>query len=114
MEETHAKILIACIHIGFAVFEFVLGRLALKEKPTHHGLHLSDGVTHYHGNYGNFLFLWDVLFGTAKITRRRPEAYGIEGLEPIPVANELLWPVPARELTLDESEHSGVRSPQGA
>lgn len=84
----------------------------------HHGLHLSDGVTHYHGNYGNFLFLWDVLFGTAKITRRRPEAYGIEGLEPVPVANELLWPVPARELASDdssgESEHSGVRSPQGA
>lgn len=62
----------------------------------HHGLDATDGVTHYHGNYGNFLFLWDVLFGTAKITRRRPARYGIEGLEPIPLANELLLPVPIR------------------
>ena len=63
----------------------------------HHGLHASDGVTHYKGNYGNFLFLWDVLFGTAKITRRRPEAYGIEGLEEVGLINELLIPVPTRK-----------------
>lgn len=62
----------------------------------HHGLHESDGVTHYQGNYGNFLFLWDVLFGTARITRRRPEDYGIEGLEPVPLWAELLVPLPAR------------------
>jgi sterol desaturase/sphingolipid hydroxylase (fatty acid hydroxylase superfamily) len=58
----------------------------------HHGKHADDGVTHYHGNYGNFLFLWDVLFGTARITRRRPDAFGIEGLAPIPWHAELLWP----------------------
>ena len=64
----------------------------------HHGLHESDGVTHYKGNYGNFLFLWDVVFGTAKITRGRPDAYGIEGLEEVGLINELLVPVPARKL----------------
>ena len=26
-----------------------------------------DENTHYKGNYGNFLFLWDVLFGTAHL-----------------------------------------------
>ena len=31
----------------------------------HHGKHLADGITHYKGNYGNLLFFWDVLFGTA-------------------------------------------------
>lgn len=35
----------------------------------HHGRHLSDPAVNYKGNYGNLLFFWDVLFGTAKITR---------------------------------------------
>jgi len=59
----------------------------------HHGLTAEDGVTHYKGNFGNLLFLWDVLFGTAKITRRRPPAYGIEHLPPISWKEELFWPI---------------------
>ncbi len=58
----------------------------------HHGLHADDGVTHYKGNYGNFLFVWDLLFGTAKITGKRPADFGIEGLAPLPWWRELLWP----------------------
>lgn len=50
----------------------------------HHGKHLADGVTHYKGNFGNLLFLWDILFGTAKISRRFPDDYGVENLEPEP------------------------------
>jgi sterol desaturase/sphingolipid hydroxylase (fatty acid hydroxylase superfamily) len=65
----------------------------------HHGLHLSDGVTHYKGNYGNLLFLWDMIFGTAKITRKRPAGYGIEALAPVPWVRELIWPVSARPET---------------
>jgi sterol desaturase/sphingolipid hydroxylase (fatty acid hydroxylase superfamily) len=65
----------------------------------HHGLSESDGVTYYHGNFGNLLFLWDILFGTAKITRRRPQAFGVEQLEPIPLTRELLIPTPARRST---------------
>ena len=30
------------------------------------------------GNYGNLLFFWDVLFGTARITRQYPPAFGVE------------------------------------
>ncbi len=59
----------------------------------HHGLTAEDGVTHYKGNFGNLLFLWDVVFGTAKITRRRPPAYGIEHLSPISWKEELFWPL---------------------
>ena len=59
----------------------------------HHGLTAEDGVTHYKGNFGNLLFFWDVLFGTAKITRRRPTAYGIEHLSPISWKEELFWPI---------------------
>ena len=58
----------------------------------HHGRHEADGVTHYHGNYGNFLFLWDVIFGTAKVTRRRPDSYGLEDVGPASLWQELVWP----------------------
>jgi sterol desaturase/sphingolipid hydroxylase (fatty acid hydroxylase superfamily) len=59
----------------------------------HHGKHADDGVTNYKGNYGNLLFFWDVLFGTAKITRRYPEEFGVEGLEPMRAGEQLFWPV---------------------
>jgi len=59
----------------------------------HHGKHADDGVTHYKGNFGNLLFFWDVLFGTAKITRRYPEKIGVENLPPTTAAEQLLWPL---------------------
>jgi sterol desaturase/sphingolipid hydroxylase (fatty acid hydroxylase superfamily) len=43
----------------------------------HHALVQDDGIGHYTGNYGNLLFVWDILFGTALITRRYPPAYGL-------------------------------------
>lgn len=59
----------------------------------HHGRHKSDGVTHYKGNFSNFFFLWDVLFGTAKITRDYPAKYGVENLNDVSGAQLLLWPL---------------------
>lgn len=59
----------------------------------HHGRHKSDGVTHYKGNYGNLLFFWDILFGTAKITRQYPQEFGVENLPPTNVAEQLAWPI---------------------
>ncbi len=59
----------------------------------HHGLHADDGATHYKGNYGNLLFFWDVLFGTAKITRTYPQDFGIENMAPASTARELAWPL---------------------
>lgn len=59
----------------------------------HHGQNAADGVTHYKGNFGNLLFFWDVLFGTAKITRRRPQAFGVENLRPVSWQHELFWPL---------------------
>ena len=43
----------------------------------HHAITNADGVGHYKGNFGNLLFFWDVLFGTAHITRRYPPAVGL-------------------------------------
>lgn len=58
----------------------------------HHGKHADDGVTHYKGNYGNLLFFWDVVFGTAKITRRYPEKLGVENLPETTIKEQLFWP----------------------
>jgi sterol desaturase/sphingolipid hydroxylase (fatty acid hydroxylase superfamily) len=43
----------------------------------HHALTNSDGIGHYKGNFGNLLFFWDILFGTACITRQYPAAVGL-------------------------------------
>lgn len=43
----------------------------------HHALTQDDGIGHYMGNYGNLLFFLDVLFGTSRITRQYPPAYGL-------------------------------------
>lgn len=59
----------------------------------HHGRHMEDGATNYKGNYGNLLFFWDILFGTAKITRRYPDSYGVENLAPATVGQQLAWPL---------------------
>ncbi|MGJ8564925.1 MAG: sterol desaturase family protein [Alphaproteobacteria bacterium] len=58
----------------------------------HHGKHKSDGVTHYKGNFGNMLFFWDVLFGTAKISQTYPPEYGVEDLPETTLGEQLLWP----------------------
>ena len=44
----------------------------------HHALTNTDGIGHYKGNFGNLLFFWDVLFGTAHITRKYPAKVGLE------------------------------------
>ncbi|MEM7766802.1 MAG: sterol desaturase family protein [Pseudomonadota bacterium] len=59
----------------------------------HHGKFADDGVTNYKGNFGNLLFFWDVLFGTAKITRRYPDRLGVENLPDTTTAEQLLWPI---------------------
>ena len=59
----------------------------------HHGKHEADGITHYKGNFGNLLFFWDVLFGTAKITRQYPQKMGVENLPETSVAEQFFWPI---------------------
>lgn len=59
----------------------------------HHGRHKSDPAVHYKGNFGNLLFFWDVLFGTAKITRTYPQSYGVEELPDATLGQQLLWPI---------------------
>ncbi len=59
----------------------------------HHGLHKEDGVTNYKGNYGNLLFFWDVLFGSAKISQTYPPEFGIENVPQKNWQHEMFWPL---------------------
>jgi sterol desaturase/sphingolipid hydroxylase (fatty acid hydroxylase superfamily) len=43
----------------------------------HHALTNEDGIGHYKGNFGNMLFIWDLIFGSAKITRKYPAKVGL-------------------------------------
>lgn len=74
----------------------------------HHGKHKDDGVTYYKGNYGNLLFFWDVLFGTAKITRRYPEKFGVENLPPTTAAEQLFWPIVRDSAPVTDVDASSV------
>lgn len=59
----------------------------------HHGVSERDGVSHPNGNFANCYFLWDVLFGTARITRKYPEEFGVRTDAAAPWTVQLLYPV---------------------
>lgn len=59
----------------------------------HHGRHADDSAVHYKGNFGNLMFIWDMIFGTAKITRTYPQSYGVENLPDATLGQQLLWPI---------------------
>lgn len=73
------------------VFERILTTPAAH--AAHHGKHKADGTTNYKGNYANLFFFWDVLFGTAKLSRRAPEEFGVENIESKSWKHELFWPL---------------------
>jgi sterol desaturase/sphingolipid hydroxylase (fatty acid hydroxylase superfamily) len=85
-------------HRALHPLAWVLERLVSTPAThfAHHALTQDDGVGHHTGNYGNLLFLWDVLLGTARITRRLPPAYGLPEDRthgPEPWAVQFLYPL---------------------
>ena len=71
-------------------------------------------AVHYKGNYGNLLFFWDVLFGTARITRTYPTSYGVENLPATSLGEQLAWPIfgriPREETAPEPVAEATVRS----
>ena len=59
----------------------------------HHGLTSEDGVSNPNGNYGNLLFIWDIVFGTAKITRKYPSKFGAWNQLKEPWYVQLFFPI---------------------
>ena len=43
----------------------------------HHAITNDDGIGNYKGKFGNMLFIWDLIFGSALITRKFPEKVGL-------------------------------------
>ncbi len=76
-------------------FMWVVERL-ISTPATHHAHHAAhdrDGVGVINGNYGNMYFIWDVIFGTAHITRKFPEEYGLEDYQQEPWYVQLGYPI---------------------
>lgn len=71
----------------------------------HHGLSAEDGISHPNGNFGNLLFLWDIIFGTAKITRKYPRRFGAWNQIKEPWYIQLLFPI-LRSKNPDSELHS--------
>lgn len=74
---------------------WILERL-ISTPATHHAHHAAstdDGIGYYKGNFGNMFFLWDVIFGTAYISRQYPKVYGISHYQHDPWYAQFLWPV---------------------
>jgi sterol desaturase/sphingolipid hydroxylase (fatty acid hydroxylase superfamily) len=51
----------------------------ISTPATHFAHHaaLDDPVGNPNGNFGNLMFFWDVLFGSARITRQYPQRFGL-------------------------------------
>jgi sterol desaturase/sphingolipid hydroxylase (fatty acid hydroxylase superfamily) len=82
-------------HKALHPLAWILERL-ISTPATHHAHHADstdDGIGYYKGNFGNMFFLWDVMFGTAWISRQYPNSYGISHYEGDPWHAQLFWPV---------------------
>lgn len=60
---------------------------------THHAHHAYGKDAHPNGNYAITIFLFDRMFGTAKIPRKLQENYGLPISPRLHWAEELFWPV---------------------
>jgi sterol desaturase/sphingolipid hydroxylase (fatty acid hydroxylase superfamily) len=82
----------------------------------HHALVQDDGIGRYTGNYGNLLFLWDVLFGTAHFSRKYPPAYGLTDDRrhgPEPWLTQFIYPL-RRSRRADTVLGTGTHRPPAA
>lgn len=68
--------------------------------PDAHQAHHAYGAAQAHpnGNYAVTLFLFDILFGTAKLPVKRQENYGLPNSARLHWAEELFWPLVKRPL----------------
>lgn len=65
----------------------------LTLPDTHHAHHAYGKTAHPNGNYAVTVFLFDVLFGTAKIPNSKQQNYGLPISTRLHWAEELFWPV---------------------
>ena len=80
-----------CLHL----LAWIIERLISTPSThfAHHGLTAEDEISHPNGNFGNLLFLWDIIFGTAKITRKFPTKFGAWNRVNEPWYVQLMFPL---------------------
>jgi hypothetical protein len=88
MDYDSAKLLVIGIYVGFALLELGAGRFLFRDLSNRKDIIL-DGVC---------ITVRDLIFGSAKLTRRRPQEFGVSGLAPIPWYRELVWPQKERRI----------------
>ena len=59
----------------------------------HHGKSAKDGISDPNGNFSNMFFFWDILFGTAIITRQYPAEIGLDNDPNDPWYAHLYYPL---------------------
>ena len=65
---------------------------------THHAHHAYGKSAHPNGNYAVTLFIFDIMFGTAKIPNSKQQHYGLPISSRLHWAEELLWPLVRKPL----------------
>jgi len=73
----------------------------------HHAITNRDGIGNFKGNFGNLLFVWDLLFGTAHITRAYPARVGLQ--DDLKYGQERWIPQMFYPLVHSRREHSALR-----
>lgn len=73
----------------------------------HHAITNDDGIGHYKGNFGNLLFFWDVLFGSAHITQQYPAKVGLQ--DDVLFGKEKWWIELFYPLFQSKREHSAMK-----
>lgn len=60
---------------------------------THHAHHSYGKTAHPNGNYAVTLFIYDIIFGTAKIPNQKQKVFGLPISSRLHWAEELFWPL---------------------
>ena len=84
--------LVASFHAELPWHYGRLGRVFVS--PVFHAVHHSRERGHADHNFGSVLAIWDILFGTAVLTTRRPTQFGLDDYDvPESVPLQLMEPV---------------------
>jgi sterol desaturase/sphingolipid hydroxylase (fatty acid hydroxylase superfamily) len=74
----------------------------------HHAHHAYGKSAHPNGNYAISLFIFDTLFGTAKIPNSRQKKYGLPISPRLHWAEELFWPMIKKPLLAKPDTNSSI------
>ena len=81
---------------------------------THHAHHAWGPGSHLNGNYAVTLFIFDTLYGTAKIPNRRQKRFGLPKARSFHWSEELFWPIVRKSDSSDRKHKKSSDRPKTA